>query len=915
MTTPTLAPPYWTSDVVLADGGTVLIRPITPADGPALVAFHERLSPDTVYARFMSAKPSLSPAEVERFTHVDNDTRVALVAELGDRLIGVGRYDRTDDDREAEVAFVVADEHQGRGIGTVLLEHLAAAARERGITRFVAETLPTNRRMLDVFAAIGFDEGTSYSTDSVRVELAIEPTDTARAATFEREHRAESASVARLLTPRSVAVVGASRDRATVGHQVFRNLLDSGFAGIVYPVNPGAAHVGSVRAHASVTDIPGQVDLAVLAVPARAVPGVVDQCAAKGVKDLVVLTAGFSEVEGGSDAQAALQDVVRRNGMRLVGPNCIGVVNTAVGLNATFSPFAPRRGRVAMQSQSGALGIALLERSARLGLGVSSFVSVGNKADVSGNELLQYWEDDTDTDVVLLYLESFGNPRKFSRIARRVSRRKPVVAVKSGRSAAGVRAASSHTAALATPDTAVDALFHQTGVVRVDTLDELFDMAVVFGSQPLPQGRRVAIVGNSGGPGILATDACVGAGLDVPELTADTQAALRGVVDANAAVTNPVDLVASATPSVYERALEIVLADTQVDAVVTICTPTFAAPPDQVADVLPRVAAGRGKPVVGCFLAAPAIPTLVAGTADRRSGTGESGGTGDDAVLPDVPTFASPEPAARALARAATYAEWRRRPPGAVPDLAGFDAERAHAVVERALLRSPDGAWLEPDQVDDLLDAAGVPFLHTVAASTPADACRQASGLGYPVALKATGPDIVHKSDEGGVHLDLVDDAALRAAYEEMAGGLGDRMAGAVVQQMAPAGVETIVGVVQDRLFGPLVMFGLGGVATELLKDRAFRVLPLTDLDAAELVRSLRSSPLLFGYRGSPRVAVEALEDVLQRIARLAGRVPEIAEMDLNPVIVSPEGAVAVDCRVRVARVVPGPPNDLRRLG
>jgi acyl-CoA synthetase (NDP forming) len=366
---------------------------------------------------------------------------------------------------------------------------------------------------------------------------------------------------------------------------------------------------------------------------------------------------------------------------------------------------------------------------------------------------------------------------------------------------------------------------------------------------------------------------------------------------------------------VYERALEIVLADTQVDAVVTICTPTFAAPPDQVADVLPRVAAGRGKRVGGCFRAAPATPPLVGGPGDRRSGTGESGGTGPDAVLPDVPTFASPEPAARALARAATYAEWRRRPPGAVPDLAGFDAERAHAVVERALLRSPDGAWLEPDQVDDLLDAAGVPFLHTVAASTPADACRQASGLGYPVALKATGPDIVHKSDEGGVHLDLVDDAALRAAYEEMAGGLGDRMAGAVVQQMAPAGVETIVGVVQDRLFGPLVMFGLGGVATELLKDRAFRVLPLTDLDAAELVRSLGSSPLLFGYRGSPRVAVEALEDVLQRIARLAGRVPEIAEMDLNPVIVSPEGAVAVDCRVRVARVVPGPPNDLRRLG
>ena len=733
----------------------------------------------------------------------------------------------------------------------------------------------------------------------VRVELAIEPTDTARAAVEERDHRAESRSMARLLTPGSVAVIGASRDPATVGHQVLRNLLAGGFAGPVYPVNPGAAHVASVKAYPSVLDVPDPVDLAVIAVPAPAVLGVVEQCARKGVKDLVVLSAGFGEVAGGVAAQVALRDLARRDGMRVVGPNCIGVVNTAVGLDATFSPYAPRPGRIAMQSQSGALGIALLERSARLGLGVSSFVSVGNKADVSGNDLLQYWEDDPATDVVLLYLESFGNPRKFSRIARRVSRRKPIVAVKSGRSAAGVRAASSHTAAMASPDVAVDALFRQTGVIRVDTLDELFDMALLLGSQPLPAGRRVAIVGNSGGPGILASDACDGAGLEVPELSPETQAALRDIVDANGAIANPVDLVASATPAIYQQALRLVLADERVDAAIVICTPTFAASPERVAAVLEPAAAGVGKPVVACFLATPQVPPAAHG---RRGG-----------------------PRAGVLVA-------RTRRPGAGP---GGHVRRVAATPTRARSRcwtgsiptAPARSWRPSCRTPRT--AAGCRRHRSTNCSTP-PGCRSsaarpsaapsrpgsaAAQLGLPVALKATGPDLVHKSDVGGVQLDLDTDADVSAAYDEMVARLGDRMTGAVVQQMAAPGIETIVGVVQDPLFGPLVMFGLGGVATELLGDRSFRVLPLTDLDAAELVRSLRSSPLLFGYRGSPRVAVDALEDVLQRVARLAARVPEVAELDLNPVIVSADGAVTVDCRAKVAPLPAGPSPDLRRLG
>jgi acyl-CoA synthetase (NDP forming)/GNAT superfamily N-acetyltransferase len=835
------APAHWACDTVLLDGGTIHIRPIEPADGPALVAFFEGLSAKTVYLRFFSYLKKLSDEMVTHLTTVDHHDRVALVAELAGRLIGVGRYERNPGSDSAEVAFVVADEHQGRGIGTVLLEHLAAAARECGLTRFVADVLPHNAPMLDVFRNAGFDERAGFSDGVTQVELLIEPTDRSRAAAETREHRAEAASVSRLLHPRSVAVVGASRNPATVGHQVLRSLLAGGFDGPVHPVNPAATSVASVQAHPTVLDIPGPVDLAVVAVPSTAVVQVVTQCAEKGVKDLVVLSAGFGEVgPAGRASQDEVRRLARANGMRLVGPNCIGVANTAIGLNATFSPFAPRPGRIAMQSQSGALGIAILEHSARIGLGVSSFVSVGNKADVSGNDLLQYWEDDPATGVVL---------------------------------------------------------FRQAGVIRVDTLDELFDMALLLDAQPLPGGRRVAIVGNSGGPGILATDACDGAGLDVPLLGEATQAALRQVVDPNASVANPVDLVAAATPAVYEAALRIVLGDDAVDAVICICTPTFAAPPPAVARVLTQVASTTHKPIVGCLLAWPEGTPLLAGGAEGR----------------DVPAFSSPEPAARALARAAAYAEWKRRPPGALPELTDFDLDAARAVVASALADEPTGAWLSPADVEVVLSAIGVPVVRSLVVASSQEARVAAAAMGGPVALKADGPGILHKSDVGGVRLGLRTADEVADAYEEMAGRLGPSMTGGVVQQMAAPGVETIVGVVQDPLFGPLVMFGLGGVSTELLGDRSFRVLPLTDADAAEQVRGLRSSPLLFGYRGAPHVAVAAVEDVLQRVARLAGSVAEVSELDVNPLIASADGATAVDARIHV-RPAPHSVEQVRRM-
>jgi acetyl coenzyme A synthetase (ADP forming)-like protein len=891
-----VAPSHWESDLVLSDGSSVHVRPIQPSDAAALEAFHAELSRETIRRRFFGFKAELSAAEVERFTTVDHDARVAFVAEVGDSLIAVARYDRlAHAPADAEVAFVVADDSQRRGLGSALLAHLASAARERGVTRFLAETLPENAAMLAVFRAAGFDERTRWNRDGIAVEMIIEPTDRTVAAIDQREHRSESSSVARLLAPKSVAVIGASRNPATVGHQALRNLLAGGFDGTVYPVNPSADQVASVKAYPSILDLPDAVDLAVIAVPAAAVLDVIRQCGRKGVAGVVVLSAGFSETgAAGVAAQLQLRDVARRNGMRLVGPNCIGIANTAIGLDATFSPFAPRPGRIAMQSQSGALGIAILERSTRIGLGLSTFVSVGNKADVSGNDLLQYWEDDSGTDVILLYLESFGNPRKFSRIARRVSRRKPIVAVKSGRSAAGVRAASSHTAAMASPDVAVDALFRQAGVIRVDTLDELFDMASLLGTQPLPAGRGVAIIGNSGGPGILATDACDGAGLEVRELSAESQAALRAIVDPNAAVANPVDLVAAATPAIYRAALEIVLADEHVDAVIVINTPTFAAAPAAVAAVVEDVAAGADanpeagtgadKPIVGCFLAWPDLRPLLSSHPSGRA----------------VPAFSSPEPAARALARAATYAEWRQRPPGSVPVLDGFDADQARGLIEDFLADHPAGGWVPPDQVEALLRAAGIPALPSAEASDAGEAAERAREMGFPVALKAVGPDIVHKSDVGGVGLDLRSATAVGDAYQEMSARIGSVMSGAVVQRMAEPGVETIIGVVFDPLFGPLVMFGLGGIATELLHDQSFRILPVTDVDAAELVRSLRASPLLFGYRGAPPAATDHLEDVLQRVGRLAGLSPHIAELDLNPVIVSATAAQIADARIRI---------------
>jgi len=875
---------------VLADGGTVHLRPIRPSDGPAHLAFFERLSPETRYYRFFGPKQHLSEAEVTYFTTVDYEDRMALVALLDDHIIAVARYDRIPGSDEAEVAFVIDDAQQGRGLGTLMLEHLAGTALENGIARFVAETLPGNERMLQVFHDAGYQTVDRFADGVIQVAFSIDPTDAAAAVIEKREHRAEARSIYRMLNPRSVAVVGASHEVGTIGYHLFLNLLNGGFSGPVYPVNPTTRHVASVPTYPSIADVPGDVDLAIIAVPAPAVADVIDQCAAKGAMGVVVVSAGFSEIgPEGAALEREVLDRARRAGLRLVGPNCIGVVNTAVGLDATFAPTPPLPGRVGFLSQSGALGIALLDWTERLGIGISSFVSIGNKADVSGNDLLQYWEDDPDTDVILLYLESFGNPRKFARLARRISQRKPIVAVKSGRTSSGTRAASSHTASAASPDVAVSALFHQAGVVRVDTLEELFDVAQIFASQPLPQGRGVAIVSNSGGPGILAADACEGAGLDVVELSEASRGRLRGLLGPNAAVRNPVDMVASVGPAHYEEALRIVHADESVDTVIVIFTPPLVTRADDVAEAIARVGRTVTKPMVANFLASREVPAAL------------QGGSDDDGVARRrVPSYPSPEPAAIALGRVVQYAEWCRHDPGEVPDLEGIDRERARALVDDALVAHPDGAWLDADLATALLASYGVPVVEVQRAADDDEAVAIAETFGYPVALKAASGAMVHKTDVGGLRLDLRSPQQVRDAFIAMKTLVGDALGGIVVQRMAHPGVETIVGLVQDRAFGPLVMFGMGGVATELMADRAFRILPLTDVDASELVRSLRGSPLLFGYRGSQPANVALLEDLLVRVALLADELPEVAELDLNPVTVSEHSAQAVDVKVRV---------------
>jgi acyl-CoA synthetase (NDP forming)/GNAT superfamily N-acetyltransferase len=873
-------PPHWEADVVLADGGTVHVRPIAPHDADGLVALHARLSAETIRYRFFAAHPRLSEKEIARFTQVDYDRRVALVAVLGGELIAVGRFEGIPDSEVAEVAFVVDDAHQGRGLGSVLLEHLAAIAAERGIRRFEADVLSDNARMVRVFVDAGYAATQAYEQDTIHLVFPVEPTSASVAVMQSREHRSEARSIQRLLNARSVAVVGAGRDPDSVGHMVLTNILRYGFQGPVYPVNPHARHVASIRAYPSVEDVPDEIDAAVLAVPPAAMPEVITQCARKRVRTLIVMSGGYSEIgPAGATAERSLVAAARANGMRLVGPNCLGVICTDpdVRLNVTTAAALPDGGTAAFFCQSGALGAPVLESVIRRGLGLSAFVSVGNRGDVNENDLLQYWEDDPATELVLLYVESLHDPRKFARLARRLGRRKPIVAVKSG----GEIAARLEHAKV--PEQAVDALFRQAGVIRVDTLPQLFDVAQLLTWQPLPQGRRVAVVANSVPLGELAASACAGGGLPLAAFSPETLNRLRSSLGPDVLLDNPLVLPAGNDPAPLGEALATVLGDPAVDAVVTVLIPGPRLPTGLVARTIADASSGCDKPVVSTFLAV-----------DRGA---------RDGALPDaVVVYPSPEEAVSALARTAAYAQWRQRPEGTLPVIDGIDPDAARGIVAAALDGAPDGRPLADEAVRDVLAAYGISVYRSVVCASADDAAAAALELGYPVALKATAPPLRHRPELGTMRLDLGSEEQLRAAYQSMNERLGGSAARLAVQAMAPPGVATVLRVEEDPSFGALVSFGLGGVATDLLGDRAFRIIPLTDLDAAELVRSVHAAPILFGYRGSEPVDVAAVERLLLRVARLADDLPEVVALELNPVVVATSGLSVLGATAGLAR-------------
>ncbi|MFC7302712.1 GNAT family N-acetyltransferase [Streptomyces monticola] len=953
-------PAHWEADVVLRDGGTARIRPITTEDADRLVSFYEQVSDESKYYRFFAPYPRLSDKDVHRFTHHDYVDRVGLAVTVGGEFIATVRYDRIDATGrpaaapadEAEVAFLVQDAHQGRGVASALLEHIAAVARERGIRRFAAEVLPANNKMIKVFRDAGYEQKRSFEDGVVRLEFDLEPTEASLAVQRAREQRAEARSVQRLLTPGSVAVIGAGRRPGGIGRTVLQSLVHSGYSGRAYAVNSafdaGQSELDGVPAHRSVTGIDEPVDLAVVAVPADRVPAVVAECGERGVQGLVVLSAGYAE--SGPEGLARQRELVRQArsyGMRLIGPNAFGVINTSpqVRLNASLAPAMPTAGRIGLFTQSGAIGIALLAGLHRRGAGLSTFVSAGNRADVSGNDVLQYWYDEPDTDVALMYLESIGNPRKFSRLARRTAAVKPVVVVKGARHSG---APTGHAVpATRIPHETVSALLRQAGVIRVDTVTELVDVGLLLAGQPLPAGPRVAILGNSESLGVLTYDACLAQGLRP----------LR-----------PLDLTTGATPDDFRSALSAALADADCDAVVVTAIPWVggegaAQSPQALAAALREAAAeGPAKPVAVVEVelghlaealsaasrtapgarapgapapeapapaqaraaeaeaprdtpAAPGTPAEAPGTPGASAAPATPGApAAPTPQLPPpvprstgIPSYPAAERAARALGEAVKYAQWRRdhaESPGRVPEYDDVD-ERGAAERIDALLAARDGDRgfdLAPDDAHDLLRRYGIHVHPAKAAPEPDAAVLAAAELGYPVALKTTAPHLRHRADLGGVRLDLANEAQLRRAYAELTDTFGKPAElRPVVQAMVPRGVDTVVRAAIDPAVGAVLSFGLAGAPSELLGDTGHRLVPVTDRDAAGLIRSIRTAPLLFGWRGSAPVDTAALEELLLRVSRLVDDHPEVVSVGLEPVIVGQRGVSALGATVRLA--------------
>ncbi len=936
----TAAPPayprHWEADVLSSDGGIVHIRPIVPADGVAIREMHRRMSARTLYLRYFSAVGELSDQQLRVYTAVDHASSVCLIAEVAGVPVAAGTYHRHTSMPvpSAEVAFVVEDDQQRRGLGSILLEHLAAAAQENGIRRFTAEVLAENNTMVRVFIDAGYVVKREYESGVIDLEFDIAPTEKSIQVARSREHRAESRSIAGLLNPASVAVIGASDEPSTLGHAVLLNLLRGGFTGPVYPVADGPRSVLGVRAYPSITDVPDAVDLAVLAVPSAEASDVLAACQAKGVRGLVVMSAGLvdlgaadeAEPDGGAREAAAFAQrqmvmKARAAGMRVVGPNCLGLMNTAgaVRMNATPAAVVPPPGRIGLFCQSGALGVAILAEAAERGLGLSTFVSAGNRADVSGNDLLQFWQGDPNTDVVLLYLESFGNPRKFARLAPVLARSKPVIAVKSGRYALTTPGLAASSALIS--DAAVATLFAQSGVIRTDTLTAGFDVAELLATQPVPAGDRVAVLGNSSALGVLAIDACMDAGLDV--------------VDGA-----PLDLGVAVAPAGLAAAVRAATLRADVHALVVVYVPPVGATGVEHAAALRAAAADSPVPVLSTFIAAPAGGSRGALGPTPFAGGPAGGGATDGALSPaepasdpieqlaappsaaargrSVPSFRTPERAVAALAHAVRYGTWLARPTGEIPDLSAadppVDASSARRFVGSVRDPSDPERPLTDAELVALLACYGIAVVDFRPIGSAGEAVAAAGELGYPVALKSFDESLRHRLDQSGIRLGLRSDEALTAAYDDLSAVAGPWLYVQAMAERDRAEVPTVFAVTADPSFGALVSFGIGGVATELLHDRAFRAVPLTDADAGDLIAAPRAAPLLDGYRGTRPVNRSPLRDLALRLSALADDLPEISDLRLNPVLAGPAGIAVIGGTARI-----GPPparqDTRRRLG
>jgi len=887
------------TDVVLRDGSTVHVRPVRREDHDAIRSFLDGMSQSSIAFRFFAGAPDLD--WVTRWAiDVDYEDRYGLVAETGSpsRIVAHAAYLRIDAER-AEVAFMVADRWQGRGLSTIMLAHLAEAAAERSIVTFVADVLPSNHRMVDVFRESGFEVELHSEPGVLKVRFATSISPAAAERFRERDRIAAVAAVSSVLRPRSVAVIGGSRRRNTVGGALLHNLIAGGFDGELQVVNRHGGKVQGRAAARAIDELTAPVELAVIAVPAADVLEAAHQCAAAGVRAMVVISAGFAEQDAaGRERQRRLLSICRDAGIRLVGPNCLGVLNTAADarLNATFAPHPAPAGRVGFLSQSGGLGIAIIEAAAQLGIGLSSFVSIGNRADLSSNDFLQYWDQDPDTDLVLLYLESFGNPRKFARIARRVAARKPVIAVKSGRTPAGVRGTASHTGALlAASDVTVDALFAQAGVIRTETLMQMFDVARLLNGQPLPAGDRIAIVTNAGGPGIMCADACQAAGAQVPEITGQLAARLRAALAPEASVANPVDMIATASAEQYRRTLTTLARSGRFDALLAIFVPPLVTRADDVAAAIRDAGAEAGAcTIAAVFMTADGPPAALS-----RDGV-------------SLPGFQFPEEAAQALALACKHGRWRRQARGVITEAAPSAAARGAAIISEELSRG--AGWMSPEAVSELLGCHGIACAaqRVIAGDDDEAVVAAATELGRPVVLKAIAPGLVHKTEVGAVEVDLASAEAVRAAAGRIraaVAGAGYQLRQFAVQEMVSGPAQLLVGVVHDPSFGPVLACGAGGTAAELLGDVAVRITPVSDLDAREMLQSLRSFPLLTGYRGSPPCDTAAVQAVILAVGAMVQAHPEIVELDCNPLIAGPRGALVVDARVRVAQAPPAPPT------